>query len=115
MRIMEFNIFDNLEESDKVVVYPGTHDNQTLYGWLKSLGEWHINFLNEKFHHPRDLYRAVFDHIWNMKSYITIFQLQDILKLDDRARINFPSTVGDHNWSFKLRDLSWRNKVKFGQ
>ena len=115
MRIMEFNIFDNIEESDKVVVYPGTHDNQTLYGWLKSLGEWHINFLKEKFHHPKSLYKAVFEHIWNMNSYMTIFQLQDLLKLDDKTRINYPGTVGKPNWCFKLKDMSWINKVKYGQ
>ena len=115
MRIMEFNIFDSIEESDRVVVYPGTHDNQTLFGWLKSLNEDQINFLKEKFNNPRNLYRAIFDHIWNMKSYITIFQLQDLLKLDDSARINFPGTVGAHNWSYKLRNLSWMNDVKFGQ
>ena len=115
MRIMEFNIFDNIEENDQVVVYPGTHDNQTLYGWLKSLNEDQIAFLNRKFNNPRNLYAAIFEHIWNMKSFITIFQLQDILKLDDRARINFPGTVGDHNWSFKLRNMDWMNKVKFGQ
>ena len=115
MRIMEFNIFDNIEENDRVVVYPGTHDNQTLYGWLKSLNEDQIAFLNRKFNNSRNLYAAIFEHIWNMKSFITIFQLQDILKLDDRARINFPGTVGDHNWSFKLRNMDWMNKVKFGQ
>ena len=115
MRIMEFNIFDNIEESDKVVVYPGTHDNQTLFGWLKSLNEDQINFLKEKFNNPKNLYKAIFEHIWNMQSYITIFQLQDLLKLDDRARINFPGTVGDHNWSYKLKDLSWMDKVPFGQ
>ena len=115
MRIMEFNIFDDIEENDRVVVYPGTHDNQTLYGWLKSLNEDQIAFLNRKFNNPRNLYAAIFEHIWNMKSFITIFQLQDILKLDDRARINFPGTVGDHNWSFKLRNMDWMNKVKFGQ
>ena len=82
---------------------------------LKSLNEDQINFLKEKFDNPRNLYKAIFDHIWNMKSYITIFQLQDLLKLDDRARINFPGTVGNHNWSYKLKSLSWMSDVKFGQ
>ena len=93
----------------------GRHDNQTLFGWYKSLNEKQIAFLKEKFDNPRNLYRTIFEHIWNMKSFITIFQLQDLLKLDDKARINFPGTVGNHNWSYKLRDMSWINKVKFGQ
>ena len=115
MRIMEFNIFDDIEDDDNLVVYPGTHDNQTLYGWLKSLNSDQIKYLRKKLHHPRDLYKAIFEHIWNMGSYITIFQLQDLLKLDDKTRINFPGTTGAHNWSFKFKDMSWMNEVKFGQ
>ena len=115
MRIMQFCIFDNLEESDNVIIYPDTHDNQTLYGWLKSLNEKQILFLNELLHNPKDLYRAVFDYIWNLKSFMTIVPLQDLLKLDDRARINSPGTVGKPNWCFKFKDMSWMNKIKFGQ
>ena len=115
MRVYEFCIFDDLPLSDKFVVYPGTHDNQTLYGWYKSLGEWHIDFLNKKFNNPKNLYNAIFDYIWNVGSFITIFQLQDLLKLDDRARINSPGTIGEPNWCFKLKDMSWINKVKYGQ
>ena len=115
MRIYEFCIFDDLPISDKFVVYPGTHDNQTLYGWYKSLGEWHIDFLKKKFNNPKNLYNAIFDYIWNVESFITIFQLQDLLKLDDRSRINSPGTIGDPNWCFKLKDMSWMNKIKNGQ
>ena len=36
--ICEFTIFDLKAESKTTqIVYPGTHDNETLYGWLKSL------------------------------------------------------------------------------
>ena len=115
MRVYEFCIFDDLPESDAFVVYPGTHDNQTLSGWYKSLPEWNINFLKKKFNNPRNLYNAIFDYIWNVGSFITIFQLQDLLKLDDRARINSPGTIGDPNWCWKLKDMSWKNKIKNGQ
>lgn len=115
MRVYEFCIFDDLPISDKFVVYPGTHDNQTLYGWFKSLGEWHIDFLNKKLNNPKNLYNAIFDYIWNVESFITIFQLQDLLKLDDRARINSPGTIGEPNWCWKLKDMSWMNKIKNGQ
>ena len=115
MRVYEFCIFDDLPESNEFVVYPGTHDNQTLYGWLKSLDEEHVAYLNKLLDNPKNLYKAVFDYIWNIGSFITIFQFQDLLKLDDRARINNPGTVGAHNWSFKLRDFSCLKKVKYGQ
>ena len=115
MRIMEFCVFDPDVDTSNTIVYPGTHDNDTLYGWYKNLNEDQINFLKEKFNNPKNLYNAIFDSIWNMDSLMTIFPLQDLLKLDNRARINSPGTVGTHNWSFKLRDMSWINKIKYGQ
>ena len=115
MRVYEFCIFDDLPDSNAFVVYPGTHDNQTLYGWYKSLPDWNISYLKKKFNNPRNLYNAIFDYIWNVNSFITIFQLQDLLKLDDRARINSPGTIGDPNWCWKLKDNSWMHKIKNGQ
>ena len=115
MRVYEFCIFDDLPDSNAFVVYPGTHDNQTLYGWYKSLPDWNISYLKKKFNNPRNLYNAIFDYIWNVNSFITIFQLQDLLKLDDRARINSPGTIGDPNWCWKLKDNSWMRKIKNGQ
>ena len=115
MRIMEFCIFDPDVDTSNTIVYPGTHDNQTLFGWYKSLNEDQIRFLNEKFNYPKDLFKAIFASIWNMNSLMTIFPLQDLLKLDDRTRLNFPGTVGKPNWCFKLKDMSWINKIKFGQ
>ena len=114
MRAVIVCIFEELEDNDNIILYPGTHDNQTLFGWLKSLDKKEIKLLKEKFNHTRDLYAAVFNFVWNMKSLITIIPLQDLLKLDDKARINRPGTVGKPNWCFKLKDMSWMNKIKFG-
>jgi len=115
MRVIQFCIFEQLNDNDNIILYPGTHDNQTLYGWLKSLSKEQIQQLKDKFNHPKDLYGAIFDYVWNMKSLITIIPLQDLLKLDDKARINHPGTVGKPNWCFKFKDMDWMNKVKYGQ
>ncbi len=115
MRVIQFCIFEQLEENNNIILYPGTHDNQTLYGWLKSLNKEQIAILRKKFKHPKDLYGAIFDYVWNMNSLITVIPLQDLLKLDDKARINAPGTVGDHNWTFKFKDMSWVNNIKYGQ
>ena len=113
---MEFCIFDKKAESKTTqLVYTGTHDNQTLKGWLKSLPEENIKFLKEKFPKSRNLLKDVFEYTWNVPSYMTIFPLQDLLGLDDRARMNYPGTVGSPNWEWKLRDMSWMKKIKFGQ
>ena len=115
MRVIQFCIFEELEDNNNIILYPGTHDNQTLFGWLKSLNKEQISILRKKFKHPKDLYGAVFNYVWNMNSLITVVPLQDLLKLDDKARINAPGTVGDHNWTFKFKDMSWVNNIKYGQ
>ncbi len=116
MFIVEFNIFDyNQESNENQIVYPGTHDNQTLYGWYKSLTEKEIAFINRRLNYPRNLYKGIFEYIWNAKSLMTIFALQDLLKLDDKARLNLPGTIGEPNWCWKLPDMSWIKKVKYGQ
>ena len=115
MRVYEFCIFDDLPVSDRFVVYPGTHDNQTLYGWYKDLTPENKERLSKILGNPKNLYNAAFEHIWNASSYMTIFQLQDLLKMDNRGRINYPGTIGKPNWCFKFKDMSWTNRIKYGQ
>jgi hypothetical protein len=45
---------------------------------------------------------------------MTIFQLQDLLKLDNSGRMNWPGTVGDPNWTWKLKDFSFMKEVSSG-
>lgn len=111
MYITEFTVFDTKAMSTpRQIVYPGTHDNQTIKGWLKTLPEDNIRFLKEKFGEKVDLYEAMFDYTYNLPSLMTIFPLQDILGLDDSGRINWPGTVGDPNWTWKLKDFKWMKR-----
>ena len=111
MNVVEFTIFDpKAYPTNKQIVYPGTHDNETLWGWLKNMDEKNLKYLSDKFNGETnldELYKKIFRYIYEAPSYMTIFQLQDILKLDNRARINWPGTVNDINWSWKLRNFKW--------
>ncbi len=116
MFIYEFTIFDwEAFPTERQIVYPGTHDNQTLYGWYKSLTDEQKDMINRRLNYPKNLYQAIFDYIWNAKSLFTIFQLQDLLRIDDKGRLNYPGTIGDPNWCFKLKDFSKLKNVKYGQ
>jgi len=116
MFIMEFCIFDNNAHSKPTqLVYTGTHDNQTLEGWYQSLPTWNIEFLKNRFPDETDIVKAVFEYTWNVPSLMTIFPLQDLLRLDDSARLNWPGTVGSPNWCWKLSNMDWRKKTKLGQ
>ena len=47
------------------------------------------------------------------KAKIAIITVQDILGLDDSARINVPGVEMDENWSWKLIDFNdFRERIK---
>ena len=116
MFISEFTIFDlkNLS-TDKQIVYPGTHDNETLYGWYLNRSEDEKNFIKKRLGVEDDslLYDAIVKYIFTIPSKMTIFPLQDLLKLDNSARMNYPGTVGSPNWEWKLKDFSWIKEIKY--
>lgn len=116
MFICEFTIFDlNNESTNKQLVYPGTHDNETLYGWYLNLNDDQKRFIANRLHveYNDELFDKIVDYIYTIPSLMTIFQLQDILKLDNSARMNWPGTVGDPNWTWKLKDFSFIDNVKY--
>lgn len=116
MFICEFTVFDlkNLS-TNRQIVYPGTHDNETLVGWFKNLDEEHLKFLEWRMN---DFNReTVFDtfvkYIFTIPSLMTIFQMQDLLGLDNSARMNTPGTVGYPNWTWKLVTMDSLKEVKY--
>ena len=111
MKVLQF-AFDSREASDYMpytygrncVVYTGTHDNPTALGWFKSA-------------RPEDAQMAMaFFGIASLKegawAFIrcalasvadtAIIPMQDYLGLDDRARMNTPSTLGGNNWRWRM-------------
>ncbi len=88
------------------VVYTGTHDNQTLTGWLGDIKEYEKKAVREylcDFYTPQnELYKPLVALALASVAKICIIPIQDYLGLDDSARINHPSTVGK-NWRWRLR------------
>ena len=116
MFITEFTIFDyNAHSTDNTIVYPGTHDNETLWGWFMNLNDSQKDFIANRLGviNRDDLYDEIVKYIFSLPSLITIFPLQDLLKLDNSARMNMPGTVGSPNWMWKLKDFSWMGKEKY--
>lgn len=94
------------------VVYGGTHDNETLMGYFSSRGDWELGYAydyldtRDKRRMVDQIFRAAYGSIAN----IVIFQVQDILKLGNEARMNAPSTQGC-NWKWRMYQgqLNWQN------
>lgn len=114
MFVIQFMICDsNNQSTTKHIVYSGTHDNETLLSWYRKIDEKQKESLAKRLGitDKRQVYNALMKYIFNMPSKITILPLQDILKLDNTARMNCPGTVGSPNWEWKLPNFGWTKKV----
>lgn len=88
------------------VMYTGTHDNQTTMGWFatlkKSSQERLLSMLKDFSGSPAA--RLVQFSLASPATY-AIIPMQDLLSLDDSARMNTPGTIGSPNWEWKLKDF----------
>ena len=89
------------------ICYTGTHDNETIAGWIKSADEKTAkhcrDYLGVKT--DKEVPWAMIRLCWSSVSDTAITQMQDLLGLDNKARMNTPSTLGD-NWKWRLEDFS---------
>ncbi|WP_432205412.1 4-alpha-glucanotransferase (plasmid) [Cetobacterium somerae] len=123
MKILEF-AFDSREESDylphkypkKSVAYTGTHDNQTVVGWYKTVNdkdkkfcdEYLDDFLKNSNSKTESINWKFIEALWSSNSNLVVAPMQDFLGLDDSSRMNTPSTLGG-NWIWRF-DSNLLNK-----
>lgn len=103
------NICDIDNESENVLVFPGNHDCQTIYGWYKTLRDDNKERLKE-FLRRNECYDinvniGIMQYLMKCKAKIAIITVADVLGLDDSARINMPGVDITENWSWKLKDF----------
>ena len=100
---------DRDNESENVVIYPGNHDCQTIYGWYKSLSDENKQNLKQflSYNNCNDINvnHGIMQYCLKCKAKIAIVSVQDILGLDDSARTNLPGTISKDNWSWQLNDF----------
>lgn len=87
------------------VAYSATHDCDTLMGWFKNLtSEQRASVLAEtrldRIDNPD--HWSMIERLMLTPSKIVITQVQDLLGLGSSARFNYPGTVADSNWTWKL-------------
>ena len=84
------------------VSYIGTHDNETIMGWIDSIpkdqAEFVKNYVDLK--DDDELNWKLIRCLWASAPDLTIVQSQDLLGLDNSARMNEPSTLGK-NWKWR--------------
>ena len=110
MKVLQF-AFDSREESDYLphnydkncVVYTGTHDNDTIMGWVETAPAADVKFAEKYLGASRDngfnfaMIRAALASVADT----AIIMMPDLMGLGSEARINTPSTLGD-NWRWRI-------------
>ena len=121
MKVLEF-AFDSRDSSgameylpyrykNNCVVYTGTHDNETLRGWIDSIlpveRKQVIEYLDVRTKDPQEIVEKMIIAAFSSVADYCIIPIQDYLGLDNRARINHPSTNGT-NWKWRVnkKDLN---------
>lgn len=109
MRLLQFafdgsdnpNLLHNIPKN--TVVYTGTHDNQTTVGFFNSctakIRKNARRYINIK--RNRELASGLIRECHKSRANTVIIPLYDYLLMDDTARINTPSTLGD-NWVWRI-------------
>ncbi len=87
------------------IVYTGTHDNDTVRGWMETSAPKEqvkkaIEYLglNKEEGYNWGFIRGA----WSSTADVAIGQMQDFLNLGNEARINLPSTLG-YNWRWRAK------------
>ena len=112
MKVVQFAFGDPTYESEYLphtypkncVAYAGTHDNETITGWLGEADEVTRKQATAYFRLTKEEGFAwgVIRSMMASPANTVVFQMQDFIGLGNEARINEPSTLGD-NWRWRIR------------
>lgn len=122
MKVLQF-AFDSREDSDYLpyryeknsVVYTGTHDNATTYGWWNEISKEDKNVALRYMDCGRWVSKEKLT--WKLVclamssvSDLCVIPMQDYLCLPNAARINTPSTLGV-NWQWRMKKGSFTDAL----
>jgi len=113
MKVLQF-AFDGGEDNpylprnhvENCVVYTGTHDNNTSKGWFNHLDDevrQRVQFVVAKHSETgdADMPWSLVELAMSSVARLAVAPMQDLLGLDERARMNIPS-VAEGNWRWRF-------------
>lgn len=113
MKVLQF-AFDSFDDNGYLphnytrncVIYTGTHDNDTVLGWINNAGDEKISRVKKYFGLPHN---ASYDEIadafiraaYSGVGDTAVIPIQDLLKQGNESRMNLPSSV-EGNWIYRM-------------
>lgn len=119
------NLFLPHMYNQNCIVYTGTHDNETMQGWLDNAKDGQVKIVAEyvtgrslteeearKMSDRKELCPLLIKTAMASTANMAVFPLQDLFAVGDEGRMNEPSTVGK-NWKWRFNtDLLTDEKAK---
>lgn len=107
MKVLQF-LFESgsaVVNQENVIVYSGTHDNDTTLGWYRKCDSYTAETVQKTLGltdgcSEQELCWGMIEYAMASPAGMVITPLQDILCLDSDARMNIPGTVGG-NWEWR--------------
>lgn len=119
MKVIQF-AFDSREGSNYLphtytehcVVYTGTHDNDTLLGWMKTAPKQSVKFAKEYLNLTKEegYNWGMMRGAWSSVGELAVVPMQDLIGIDSKGRMNTPSTLGG-NWQWRATADQIDNKL----
>ena len=115
-------------DSNNCVVYTGTHDNDTMQGWLESISDDLLLLICAYIFGKRigiekaralvksgTIRKEMIKLVLSSTAAYAIIPMQDIIGAGNEARMNMPSTTGSNwTWRMKTSDLSEKASEELG-
>lgn len=95
------------------VVYTGTHDNNTIKGWLEKTGsKAEVENVKRYFNLTKEEGEnfGIIRGAWSSVAYLSIALMQDVFNLGDESRMNMPSTVSN-NWCWRAKKDAFTDEI----
>lgn len=92
-------------QSPNCVVYTGTHDNETLKGWLENAEKKTIRYAKKylRVKKKAEIPDALVACAWQSIADLAVAQMQDFLHAEKSGRMNTPSVLGG-NWQYRTAE-----------
>ena len=111
MRVLQFGFNPESNDNDHLphryppncTAYTGTHDNSTVMGWYKA-ADVKSREMCRRYLKPmpfEKINKAFIRELYKSSAGLAVVPMQDVIGLDDRARMNIPSTLGG-NWKWRV-------------
>lgn len=102
MKVFQFMLNEGYKHLEHSYFYPGTHDNDTIKGWIDTLDDASMATLKWLVGEELPLNLGVLKFCLHANTSDVIIPIWDLLGVDNDQRFNVPGVVNDTNWTYRV-------------